>query len=58
MKIKPCPDNKAEPGDRDEYTIETNKIIGYDRDTGEQLSKLFIVVERNTNKLVTAFPIK
>ena len=40
----------------DEYVIDMNKPIGYDRDTNKVLTKIVIYVKRNTNKIITGYP--
>ena len=40
----------------DEYVIDINKPIGYDRDTNKVLTKIVIYVKRNTNKIITGYP--
>ena len=54
MKRNPSPDYSNDVTDI--FIIDINKTIGYNRDTGEQLSKIKIIVKRNTNKIITGFP--
>ena len=54
MKIGGCPDNSD--GDTDTYEVDMKKPIGYDRDSGEILTKVKIIVMKGTNKIITGFP--
>ena len=54
MKIGGCPDNSD--GDTDTYEVDMKKPIGYDRDSGEILTRVKIIVMKGTNKIITGFP--
>ena len=54
MKKNRCPDSSD--NDTDTYNVEMNQPIGYDRDTGEILTKVKIIVMKGTNKIITGYP--
>ncbi|MEO3740257.1 hypothetical protein [Kosakonia sp. WA-90] len=56
MKSNPFLDSSDAVSDT--FIVDMKYPIGYDRDTGKELNKIFIVVKRNTNKISTGFPVE